>query len=66
MRLCDEWGSKMNRTERQLRYQGIQKLGQMKRDGAKPALVEQMRRSIAGSRERQQKGPVLGKKGKGF
>lgn len=56
----------MNSTEKQLRYQSIQKLGQMKREGTKEALVEQMRRSIAGTRERQQKGPTLGQKKRGF
>jgi hypothetical protein len=56
----------MNRVEKQLRYQSVQKLNRMKREGAKPQVVEQMRRSIAGSREHQQKGPVLGPKGKGF
>lgn len=56
----------MNRVEKQLRYQGTQQLNRMKREGAKPNLIERMRRSIAGTRERQQKGPVLGPKGKGF
>lgn len=56
----------MNTNEKQLRYQAQQKLGQMKRTGTKPALVEQMRRSIAGTREHGQKGKVFGPKNKGF
>lgn len=56
----------MRRVEKQLRYQAQAKLGRMEREGAKPSTVEKLRRSIAGTRERQQKGLVFGPKNKGF
>lgn len=57
----------MKDNEKRLRYQAQAKLGQMQRDGAKPAVVERMRRSIAGERGHQQKGKVFGPRNhKGF
>lgn len=56
----------MNKIEKQLRYQGTQQLARMEREGAKPNLIERVRRSIAGTREHVQKGKVFGPKGKGF
>jgi hypothetical protein len=56
----------MHDTEKRLRYQAQAKLGQLKRDGAKPSTVEKLRRSIAGERGHVQKGKVFGPKNKGF
>lgn len=54
----------MHPNEKKLRYQDLQKLGRMKRDGAKPSTVMQLQRSIAGSPKVVQKAKVLrGKRG---
>jgi hypothetical protein len=49
----------MNGTERKLRHQGVHKLNQMKKDGAKSAIVEKLSRSISGRIPATQKGRSL-------
>jgi hypothetical protein len=50
----------MNANEKQMRYQSLAKINQMKRDGAKPASIERLRRSIGVERGAGTKGQVHG------
>jgi hypothetical protein len=49
----------MNPNEKQMRYQALAKLNTMKRDGAKPTVVERLRRSLTAERGGVQKGKVF-------
>jgi hypothetical protein len=56
------WSEQMNANEKQLRYQAQARLGQMKRSGAKPAVIERMRQAIAGDTRSERKGKTFGPK----